>query len=417
MQDKSTHHVPPPYNHSLALFLLTVVTSGFAGQMIAVSIGWQMYALTKSTFYLGLVGLMQFLPMILMTLFSGYIADHFNRKLIVFFCNAGLCLCFLFLGISSYLGVIRTSSLLVSAFIIGAVLSLYGPSMQSLLPGIVEQAAFTKATARNAACFQAATIVGPALGGLLYAFGADIVYFASAISIAVGCISILFVRVKTREIKHEPIGAQTLLAGVTFIKSRPVILGAISLDLFAVLFGGATALLPVYASTILKIGAVGLGILRSAPAIGAFLVSFFLARRPIGRRVGVTMFMAVIVFGLATICFAVSRSFALSLAALLVLGTADVISVVIRSSLVQLQTPDAMRGRVSSVNQLFIGTSNQLGEFESGLTASIFGTVSAALIGGIGTICVVLIWMKLFPRLRRMDTYEYSTEPRPQTIA
>jgi MFS family permease len=212
--------------------------------------------------------------------------------------------------------------------------------------------------------------------------------------------------VTPRESKREPVTLKSLLAGVSYIGSRPVILGAISLDLFAVLFGGATALLPVYAATILKIGTVGLGILRSAPAVGALIISILLARKPIVRKVGMSMFTAVIIFGLATICFALSHSFYLSLVALVVLGASDVVSVVIRSTLVQLQTPDAMRGRVSSVNQVFIGTSNQLGEFESGLTATWFGTVPAAFIGGVGTICVVLLWMNIFPKLRKMDEFE-----------
>jgi MFS family permease len=393
-------------NHSLIFFLISRITSAFAAQLIAVSIGWQMYALTKSTFFLGLVGLMQFVPMILMTFFAGFAADHFNRKIIVFVCELSLGLCYLFLGITSFLGMVDKSTLLIAAFIIGAVNALNGPSLQSILPAIVEKAKFTRATALNASGFQAATILGPAVGGFLYVLGANVVYFAAAASIAIGSTMILLVRLTSREVNHDPVTVKSLLAGVTFIKGRPVILGSISLDLFAVLFGGATALLPVYASTILHIGATGLGILRSAPAIGAFIVSFFLTHKPVAHKVGIKMFIAVIIFGLATICFSISKSFYLSFIALFVLGGADVVSVVIRSSLVQLKTPDEMRGRVSSVNQVFIGTSNQLGEFESGITASIFGTEPAALIGGIGTICVVLLWMKIFPALRKMDNYE-----------
>lgn len=398
----------PILTSSLTAFLISRVASALAGQMITVAVGWQMYAITKSTFYLGLVGLMQFIPMILMTLFAGYAADHFNRKFIISLCDGSQALVFLFLALGSRFGMIHTESLLAAAFIIGAINSLNGPSMQSLLPGIVEAEDFTKATAMAASGFQAATIFGPAIGGLLYAFGADIVYFASSFSIAISCGAILFVKAKTRIISKEPVSVKTLLAGVSYIKSRPIILGAVSLDLFAVLFGGATALLPVYASTILKIGSLGLGILRSAPAIGAFAISFVLSRKPVTRRVGMTMFTAVIIFGLATICFAVSHWVVLSFIALLILGGADVVSVVIRSTLVQLQTPDEMRGRVSSVNQVFIGTSNQLGEFESGLTASWFGTMPAALIGGIGTICVVLLWMTIFPALRKANTFDQN---------
>ncbi|HWQ41519.1 MAG TPA: MFS transporter, partial [Desulfosporosinus sp.] len=217
---------------------------------------------------------------------------------------------------------------------------------------------------------------------------------------------ILFISAKKEEAKPEPKSLKTLFAGISFIKSRPVILGAISLDLFAVLFGGATALLPIYASKILNVGTFGLGMLRSAPAVGALLMAAFLARNPLKKKVGRTMFIAVIFFGIATIIFAMSKSFILSISALFVLGASDIISVVIRSTFVQLETPDNMRGRVSSVNQLFIGTSNQLGEFESGLTATCFGAVPAVLIGGIGTIIVVMLWMKLFPDLLRIDKLE-----------
>lgn len=401
-------HINKTSRPSLFCFLISRVASAFAAQMIAVAVGWQMYALTKSTFYLGLVGLMQFMAMLLMTLPAGYVADHFNRKLVVFFCEITLSLCYVFLGVSSFMGNINKNTLLIAAFVIGGVNALNGPSFQSLLPQIVEKSVFPRATALNASGFQAATIIGPAVGGLLYGFGAQIVYIVSAASIAIGCSFILFVKVSSNENSREPVTIRSLLAGVSFIKGRPVILGAISLDLFAVLFGGATALLPVYASTILHIGSVGLGVLRSAPAVGAFIVSFFLTRRPVRHKIGIKMFTAVIIFGLATICFALSKSIYLSFIALLILGASDVVSVVIRSSLVQLQTPDSMRGRVSSVNQVFVGTSNQLGEFESGITASLFSTVPAALIGGIGTICVVAIWMKIFPALRKMDNYEQA---------
>ncbi|MDP4120678.1 MAG: MFS transporter [Bacillota bacterium] len=391
---------------SLRFFLVSRTAFVFASQLLTIAVGWQIYALTKSTFLLGMVGLMQFIPLFLMTFISGYIADHFNRKMVVILCQLCLCVCYLFLGLTSLFGMINENMLLVAAFIIGAVNSISGPSMQSILPGIVERSELTKAAALNATWFQAATIIGPAAGGILYAFGANVVYFSASVSVAIGCIMILFVKVLSNDFKREPVTLKSMLAGVVFIKNRPEILGSISLDLFAVLFGGATALLPVYASTILKVGSIGLGILRSAPAIGAFIVSLLISRISIRHKVGTKMFIAVIIFGLATICFALSTSFYLSLVALIVLGGADVISVVVRSSLVQLKTPDEMRGRVNSVNQVFIGTSNQLGEFESGLTASIFGTVPAAFIGGVGTICVVMIWMKLFPSLRKMDTYE-----------
>ncbi|HCC00678.1 MAG TPA: MFS transporter [Ruminococcaceae bacterium] len=398
------------HKHALSLYLITIIAMAFSGQMIANSVGWQIYDLTKSAFYLGLVGLVQFIPMAAMTLFSGYIADHFNRKVVVLLSGIGFCVCYGYLMVSSYTKALHPSSLLMIAFIIGAVNSLNSPALQSLLPNIVQRSELTKATAQKTACFQAATIIGPALGGLLYAMGAYVVYLVSAAVVLVGCVAILGVWVAPRVRDSQPVNLHSLLGGAQYVRKHPVILGAISLDLFAVLFGGATALLPIFSSTILHIGPIGLGFLRAAPALGAFFVSFYLARRPFTHRVGITMFSAVMVFGISTICFAISRNFWFSFAVLIILGAADVISVVVRSTLVQIQTPNEMLGRVNSINQLFIGTSNQLGEFESGLTAAWFGAIPAALIGGIGTISIVLIWMKLFPRLRKMDQYEDSGE-------
>lgn len=392
-------------NHPLLFFVTARVAYSLAGQLIAVAVGWQMYELTRSTLYLGLVGLAQFVPMVLMALFAGYAADHFNRKLIMILSGVSLSMCYAVLGLASSLGMIDKTGLLAAAFVIGAVNAVNGPSMQAILPGIVSKEQFPRATATAASGFQAATILGPAAGGILYGLGAGTVYLAAAATVLIGCAAISLVRITKREPMKDPVSFRSLLAGLTYIKKRPVILGSISLDLFAVLFGGATALLPVYAATILNIGSEGLGLLRAGPAIGALIVSFVLARKPVCRKVGLKMFIAVIIFGLATVVFAVSRYFWLSLAALVILGGADVVSVVIRSTLVQLRTPDEMRGRVSSVNQVFIGTSNQLGEFESGITASLFGTVPAAVIGGIGTIAVVLLWMRLFPSLRTMDEY------------
>ncbi len=392
---------------SLPLFLTARISTTLAGQMITIAVGWQIYELTQSAFYLGLVGLIQFIPMVLMSLFAGYAADHFNRKVLIYICDLSLAVCFSFLAFAALYHFISIAMILAAAFIIGAVNSINGPSMQSLLPSIVSADDFPKATAINASGFQVATIIGPALGGLVYAFGPHYVYFICAFFALFACAAILLVKVSAFVApKKEHVTLQTLFAGFSYIKSRPIILGAISLDMFAVLFGGATALLPIYAATILHIGSKGLGLLRSAPAVGALIISLILARKPITRKVGISMFVSVIIFGLATIIFALSRNFYISLAALLILGASDVVSVVIRSTLVQLNTPNEMRGRVNSVNQLFIGTSNQLGEFESGVTAAAFGTVPAALIGGIGTILVVFLWMKLFPDLRKANSFQ-----------
>jgi hypothetical protein len=280
--------------------------------------------------------------------------------------------------------------------------------MQALLPNIVSRNIFPRASALMSSVSEFAVIIGPAVGGILYSFGSTLVYTLAGTLYLISGILISQISMRKEEFKPEPISLKSLFAGISFIKSRPIVLGAISLDLFAVLFGGATALLPIYASSILMIGSVGLGVLRSAPAVGALLMSAYLARNPLKHKVGKTMFTAVILFGLSTIVFAISKSVVVSFLALFVLGASDVISVVIRSTLVQLETPDYMRGRVSSVNMIFIGTSNQLGEFESGLTASLLGTVPAAFIGGIGTILVVMLWMKFFPSILHVDKFEVS---------
>ncbi|MDR3586258.1 MAG: MFS transporter [Desulfosporosinus sp.] len=393
-------------NKSLIILLTSRVSTALAFQMLAVAVGWQMYSLTQSAFYLGLVGLVQFLPMILLTLVVGHVADRYDRKLIISLSQIVESLAVFFLAFGCYHGWINKESLLILMFFIGAANSFQGPPMQALLPNIVSKETFPRAAALMASAFQFSVIIGPGLGGILYSFGPGVVYTLVGALLFLSSIVILFILARKEDVKQESKSLKTLFAGISFIKSRPVILGAISLDLFAVLFGGATALLPIYASKILNVGSFGLGALRSAPAVGALLMAAFLAKNPLKKKVGRTMFIAVIFFGISTIMFAISTSFIISLLALFVLGASDVISVVIRSTFVQIETPDNMRGRVSSVNQLFIGTSNQLGEFESGLTATLFGTVPAVLLGGIGTIVVVALWMKLFPELLHIDKLE-----------
>jgi MFS family permease len=299
---------------------------------------------------------------------------------------------------------VTKESILVIVFVMGAARAFENPTLQSLLPGLVTAELLPRAVALATSSGQTAAIMGPALGGFLYAAHPTAAYATVGILFLGASLLISLIRVERTPPKREPVSLQSVFAGIAFIRGKRAILGAISLDLFAVLLGGATALLPVYAREILAIGPWGLGFLRAAPAAGALLMSVFLARHPLQRRMGRTMFIAVIVFGTATIGFGLSTSFALSLGALIVLGSADVISVVIRQSLVQTKTPDAMRGRVNAVNSMFIGTSNQLGEFESGLTAAWFGVVPAVLIGGIGTIIVAIIWMRLFPELAHVDS-------------
>lgn len=390
-------------NKQLRLFLTSRVSASLAGQMITIAIGWQIYSLTNSPLYLGLVGLVQFLPMFLLTLVVGYVADRFSRKLIIFICQAATSICFFTLAFESYTGGITEKKILIIACLIGAINAFQGPSMQSMLPNIVPKDIFPRAAALSASAFQTSVIIGPAIGGVLYSFGPAVVYLISGLLLMLGCMVILWIHIDQIQTKLATATLKSVFAGIGFIKKKPIVLGAISLDLFAVLFGGATALLPVYASKILMVGPLGLGVLRSAPAIGALVMSAFLTYRPLKKRVGHILFIAVSIFGLATILFAVSKWVALSLVVLIMLGASDVVSVVIRSTLVQTQTPDDMRGRVNSVNQLFIGTSNQLGEFESGITAAYFGVVPAVVIGGLGTLTVVLLWIKIFPDLYKAD--------------
>ena len=386
------------------LFLCARAATFMAFQMLGVAVGWQIYALTGSAMYLGLVGLAQFMPMFLLTLVVGHVADRYDRRSIARICQTVEGLAAGVLALGSFSGWQSEWSILIIICIVGAGRAFEGPSLQALLPGLVPIKLFPRAAAWSTSAMQTATIVGPALGGFLYVAGPAVVYATAGVLFLGASVFIGLIRIERIPSKHEPVSIRSLFAGISFIRSRKEILGAISLDLFAVLLGGATALLPIYARDILMTGPWGLGLLRSAPAVGALTMSVFLARRPLRRRVGRSMFIAVAVFGTATIIFALSTSFILSLISLVVLGASDVISVVIRHSLVQIQTPDEMRGRVSAVNSMFIGTSNQLGEFESGITASLFGVVPAVLIGGIGTILIVIIWMRLFPQLVGIDS-------------
>jgi MFS family permease len=380
------------------------VSSSIAFQIQGVAVGWQVYALTGSAFYLGLVGLAQFLPMFLLTLVAGHIADRYDRRLIARLCEIVEGLAAGALALCTFTGWQSKESILALIFVVGAARAFEMPTMQALVPRLVPGPLLTRAFAWSASANQTANILGPALGGLLYAIGPTLAYGIACILFLSASSFVGLIRVEQVPSKLEWAGARSLFAGIAFIRSRPAILGAISLDLFAVLLGGATALLPIYARDILITGPWGLGLLRSAPAVGALAMSVFLARHPPERRAGLIMFSAVATFGVATILFAVSTSFLLSLGILVVLGAADVISVVIRHSLVQIGTPDEMRGRVSAVNSIFIGTSNQLGEFESGVTAALFGVVPAVLIGGAGTIVVVILWMYFFPQLLRIDS-------------
>jgi MFS family permease len=375
-------------------------------QMVGVAVGWQLYALTGSALDLGLVGLVQFAPMILLTLVVGQVADRCDRRLVVTVCEGVKATAAATLAIGTIWGWQSKASLLAVVAILGAAQAFENPAMTALVPDVVTRPLIAPAMAWVISAGQTAQIAGPALGGFLYALGPGAAYFTSAALFVLSGALATVIRAERTARPREPITIATVFSGVAFIQSRRVLLGTMSLDLFAVLLGGATALLPVYARDILHTGPGGLGLLRSAPAVGALATSVFLARHPLERRIGSTLFRSVIVFGAATAVFGLSTNFALSLVALSVLGAADVVSMVIRSSLAQIRTPDAMRGRVSAVSSLFTGTSNQLGAFESGLAAALIGAVPAVLLGGVGTIAVAALWMALFPELRRLRTFE-----------
>lgn len=375
--------------------------SSFGFQMLSVAVGWQIYAITGRAFDLGLIGLVQFFPSVLLALPAGHLADQFDRRRIVLIGQIVEWIAIVLLTVLTLLHAIDERGILLLIFIISTAKAFESPSMQSMVPALVPPALLPRAMAVNGSAMQAAMIMGPALGGLLYVAGAGVVYAAAAVLYLVSTVMVSCLRYEHAPPKREPATLKTLFAGVHFIRERKDVLGVISLDLFAVLLGGATALLPIFAHDILHTGPWGLGLLRAAPAVGALLMSLWLARHSMERRVGAIMFASVAGFGVATLVFALSKLLWLSLLALFALGAFDMVSMVIRGSLVQLDTPDAMRGRVSAVNAIFINTSNQLGEFESGMVAAWLGAIGATVVGGIGTLVVVGLWMAMFPSLRK----------------
>lgn len=387
-------------------FLMARIASSLSFQMLSVAVGWQIYAQTHSPFALGMVGLCLFLPMVSLTLLVGHLADRFDRRRIVATCQAIEALSAAALALC--LGLHRLPVPLVYLLIVigGSARAFESPTMATLIPALVPRSHLPRATAWATSSNQLAQIAGPALGGALYTLHAVGAFAACAALFLCAALLTILLPLARRPASKTPVSLASLFSGFHFIRSRPIILGTISLDLFAVLLGGATALLPIFAGHILKTGPSGLGLLRSAPAIGALAMSLFLARVPLKGAIGRILFGSLLVFGVATVVFALSTSLPLSLVALAILGAADSVSVVVRTTLVQLQTPDEMLGRVSAVNMLFIGTSNQLGEFESGTTAALLGAVPAAALGGIGTIAVSLLWMKLFPAMLQMRSLD-----------
>lgn len=391
---------------SFLFFLLSRSFTRFASQIGAVAIGWQIYDLTGSAFDLGMVGLVQFLPTALLVFVAGHTADKFERKRVVQLCQLAEAATALFLCWGSYGGWLTGVHIYIATFVLGMAGAFESPTIAALLPLIAPQGSLQRATALSSAAAQVATITGPALGGIAYAFAPGLPYGLMLVFWLFSAVLTGGIKVRETEAAKDAATADDVFAGVRFIRNNSAILGTISLDLFAVLFGGVTALLPIYARDILMAGPFGLGILRAAPAVGALMMTTILARHAIDRRVGMRMFQAVIVFGVATIVFALSHWMWLSVLALAVLGAADTVSVVIRFSLVQLSTPNEMRGRVGAVNFLFINASNYLGQFESGVAAALLGTVASAVLGGVATVAIALMWMKLFPKLREVERLE-----------
>ncbi len=390
-------------HRDFALFLAGRFLSAMAVQVQNVAVGWLVYDITGSPLALGLVGLATFLPAIGLALVTGHVADRYDRRAILVGCYLLTVLTALGLLACAWTRTSEMWQVYALVLVFGATRAFANPAGQALLPNLVPREEFGAAIAWASSGWQTATIIGPAVGGVLYVLG-EVVVFA-AVAVLFLATSLLFAMIRHRAVASQAgrVTRESLLAGISFIRSRPAVLGAISLDLFAVLLGGATALLPIFARDILEVGPSGLGLLRSAPAAGALATALFLAWRPLERRAGLRMFQAVAIFGVATIGFGLSRSFPLSLAFLFVLGAADMVSVVIRQTLVQIETPDEMRGRVSAVNSVFIGASNELGEFESGVLAALIGTVACVVVGGIGTLAVAALWARWFPVLRHRD--------------
>ena len=401
----SSFSLRAPEARQFRYFLVARLLSILVLEMTSVAVGWQVYSLTHAPLSLGLVGLAQFLPNLGFTLPAGDVADRVDRRRILLVCHALFGAVALWLALAGLRGTPSLTAIYSALVLLGTARAFNAPAGQALMPSLVSREHFGSAVAVNSAVLKVGIIAGPSLGGLLYGWvgNAEPVYFIAAALAVVDVCALLGVRPGAEAREARAATWATVLAGVRYVWANKVILGCISLDLFAVLLGGAEALMPIFAQDVLGTGPVGLGLLRSAPAVGAGLMGLFLARRPLKRKAGPTMLSGVALFGLATVGFGLSRNLPLSLFLLGVMGAADMVSVFVRLTLVQISPPPEMRGRVNAVNMLFIGASNELGEFESGLTAQWFGAVRAAVLGGIGTLLVVALWLRLFPGLRRVD--------------
>ena len=417
MPDDSTRPAPRDFpRRDLGRFLVARLAGALAWQMQGVALGWYVYALTGSAFDLGLIGLVQFVPFAGLVLFAGHAVDRFPRRVVVMIALAGDSLCSMAIAGLALTGAGGPTPIFMAIAGYGACRAFEQPAWQSWLPGLVDAETYPRAAAWNSLASQSAVMLGPALGGVLYLLGSPVPFVCAAVLQLLGLAA-------AARLSGRAEGADTefawdaMLDGIRFIARNEPVRGAISLDLFAVLFGGATALLPIFARDILATGPAGLGLLRSAPALGALVTGLVLTRHPPGRHVGRRIFATVAIYGVATLVFGLSRMMWLSLAALVAVGAADMLSVVIRQTLVQVASPDAIRGRVTAVNSLFTGTSNQLGQFESGVTAVWFGPVGSVVLGGAATLVIVALWARWFPGLRRMDHLASAAAEPPVDMA
>ncbi len=385
------------------LFWVARFLAWMAALIVSVAVGWQVYDLTHSPFQLGLVGLVQFAPALLLVLVTGTVADRFNRRAIMALCQVGEGICSATLVFLTVTGTITAPLVFVTLTGLGIARAFFNPASQSLMANLVPPEDLASAIAWSASSRQIATIVGPVAGGLLYGLGPSVPYATAFCLVLMASFLLILVPRPQQAARREPPSWTSFVAGFRYVWTEKVVLGATSLDMFAVLLGGATALLPAYARDVLSTGPWGLGLLRAAPAIGALTVAIILGFRSFRRHAGLIMFATVILFGAATIVFGLSRTVWISVAALAVMGAADMISVFVRQTLIQLWTPDAVRGRVTAVNAIFIGASNELGEFRAGTVAALIGVVPAVVIGGFGTVAVALVWAYLFPQLRKVN--------------
>ncbi|WP_174801935.1 MFS transporter [Martelella limonii] len=391
---------------SYAIYFFSRFLGTFAVQIVSVAVGWQMYDETGNAFYLGLIGLFQFLPALLLTLVTGTVADRYNRRLIAAICFAVATACTAALLAITMLGLFSPWPIFALLVLFGTERAFSGPALQSLAPNLVPERDLSNAIAWNSSSWQVASIVGPVAGGLLYGGGAFLAYTTALCLFAGATVLMIMVPKPSQRRPASAVTMQTILAGFRFITTEKVVLGAISLDLFVVLLGGAVALMPVFARDILELGPWGLGLLRAAPGVGGVLVALLLASIPIRHHAGYYMFAGVAIFGLSTVVFGLSSSPWISIAALAVMGGADMISVYVRETLIALWTPDELRGRVNAVNMVFVGASNELGEFRAGTMAHVIGAVPAVIFGGVGSLAVAVIWAMRFPKLRNVDGLE-----------